>query len=334
MSGGNCRTFYSFNRQAGVLTVSASRRQHDMVMRYIERVKASASAQVLIEAKIVETELDDRYQSGIEWSALNNKLGMVSRFTPIDSTNGLFTLSLPDRAIDGFSGDIDGPNGADLDDFIQLLEEFGTTRTLSSPRLHAINNQQAVLTFAENLVYFELNIQRERDNSAGVNQELFTVESEAKTVPIGIILTMQPSVDMKTGEITLMVRPTLSRVTSFVNDPAVSFLLAQGSDIGIQNQIPVVEVRELDSILKVQSGQVMVIGGLMERTGTNQENGVPGIAGVPWIGNLFKSVDRREQTRELVILIKATLIGSEGKVGEADQNIYNKFSGDSRPLQF
>ncbi len=332
LTGGDCRTFYTFNRQAGVLTVSATQRQHELVERYIERIKLSSSAQVLIEAKIVEISLNDKYQSGIEWSVLNDKLGIVTDFNSVSTTDGLFSISLPDRLIDGFSGDTDGA-GADLDDFIQLLEEFGTSRTLSSPRLHAINNQQAVLTFAENLVYFEIKVERETDTSSSTNQELLTVDSEVKTVPIGIILTMQPSVNVETGEITLIVRPTLSRVTGFVSDPAVSFLASQGG-VNIDNQIPVVEVRELDSILKLRSGQVMVIGGLMEHSSKNDDKGVPGISSVPWLGNLFKSVSKEDRTQELVIFIKATLVGNSGYIDKADKTLYNKFMQDPRPLTF
>jgi general secretion pathway protein D len=325
--------FYVLNRQAGMLTVSASERQHEMVDSYLEKIRISSSSQVLIEAKIVEVALDDRYQSGIEWSTLSSKFGLSADFNAVDITNGGFTAALPDNLISGLTGDLDG-TGPDLNDFITLVETFGTTRTLSSPRLHAINNQQAVLTFAENFVYFEINIERETDQGAAIQQDLLTVDSEIKTVPIGIILTLQPSINLERGEITLMVRPTLSRITSFVNDPAVAFLATFGGVGNIDNRIPVVEVRELDSILKVKSGQVMVIGGLMEDQSLNTDSGVPGLSEVPWIGNLFKGVDKQNRKRELVIFIRATLVGKDGFVSDADKGIYNKFSEDPRPLKF
>ncbi len=326
--------FYVLNKQAGILTVSASERQHELVERFIRRIRSNASAQVLIEAKIIEVFLDDRYQSGVEWSTISDKIGLVTNFNPVDFTNGGFTATLSDKVFGGLSGDVDGAAGPDLNDFIQLVERFGTTRTLSSPRLHAINNQQAVLTFAENFVYFEINVERETDTTTATNQELLTVDSEVKTVPIGIILTLQPSINVDTGEITLMVRPTLSRVTNFVSDPAVAFLASQGGGVNITNEIPVVEVRELDSILKLKSGQVMIIGGLMEQGSSNTDTGVPGVASVPWLGNLFKSVDKTDTKRELIIFIRATLVGAEGYVHEVDKTIYNKFSDDPRPLKF
>ena len=326
--------FFVLNKQAGVLTVSASEYQHELVERFIQRVRKNSSSQVLIEAKIVEVSLSDKFQSGVEWSTISDKIGLATNFNAVDFTNGGFTATLPDKLIPDLSGDVDGA-GADLNDFIQLVEGFGTTRTLSSPRLHAINNQQAVLTFAENFVYFEINVERETDTTTGTNQELLTVDSQVKTVPIGIILTLQPSINTDTGEITLMVRPTLSRVTNFVSDPAVAYLSSLGgSSANIENEIPVVEVRELDSILKLKSGQVMIVGGLMENSSRNTDTGVPGVSSVPWLGNLFKSVDKDDSKRELIIFIRATLVGADGYVGEADKRIYEKFSDDNRPLKF
>ena len=325
--------FLVLNKQAGMLTISATEQQHELVRRFIERIRNNSSAQVLIEAKIVEVSLSDEYQSGVEWSVVSNKIGLNTNFNPVDFTNGGFTLALPENLISGLSGDVDG-TGADLNDFIQLVEDFGTARTLSSPRLHAINNQQAVLTFAENFVYFEIDVERETDTTSGTNQELLTVDSQVKTVPIGIILTLQPSINVDNGEITLMVRPTLSRVTNFVSDPAVAFLATQGGGVNIENRIPVVEVRELDSILKLKSGQVMIIGGLMENSSTNKDVGVPGVSSVPWLGNLFKSVEKDDSKRELIIFIRATLVGTNGYVEDADKTIYNKFTDDPRPLKF
>ncbi len=335
MSGGDCQTFYTINRQAGVLTVSATKKQHDLIERFIGKIKENASAQVLIEAKIVEITLNDQYQSGVQWSAINRKLGVVNNFNTVTQTGGVFTAKLPPRTIDGVTIGGTGGNSGGLDDFLQLVENFGTTRTLSSPRLHAINNQQAVLTFAENFVYFELKVQQQQTTTAtgAQGQPLITVDSTVKTVPIGIILNLQPSVNTETGEITLVVRPTLSRITSFVEDPAVAFIAAQNNRT-ITNKVPVVEVRELDSILKLKSGQVMVIGGLMQNTASNKDRGLPGVSEVPWIGNLFKSVNKEEKTQELIIFIRATLVSPNGSAAPADKSLYKEFTKDPRPLKF
>lgn len=339
-SASGTRQFFIINRQAGIMTVAATQRQHEMIRDYIDRLRANASAQVLIEAKIVEVTLNDKFQNGIDWSFSRSNVGVdidgdgdldpvsasFGGVNPVDIANGIFTFNTTDSL---------GLN-IDLSAAVTLAQEFGTTRTLSSPRLHAINNQQAVLTFAQNQVYFEIEVERETDTSGTTTQELFSVDSEIKTVPIGIILAMQPSINMESNEVTLNIRPTLSRVIQFVPDPAVAFLVAQaGPGVGdINNQIPVVEVRELDSILKLKSGQVMVIGGLMEQTGSNIETGVPYLSDVPFLGKAFKGTDDEQRNTELVIFIRATILGTSGGVSPADRTIYEKFTDDPRPIAF
>lgn len=249
--------------------------------------------------------------------------------------------SVPDtgnRASFAFSlADIAGKN-FDLQAAVDLTQTFGTTRTLSSPRLHAINNQQSVLTFAENIVYFELQIDRDTSTSTSGPSTQLEVTAEIKTVPIGIILSLMPSINTDTNEITLSVRPTLSRQTGSVSDPSVAFALAQldpsVDTSGITNSIPVVEIRELDSILKLQSGEVMVIGGLMEDKSINTDRGIPWVSEVPYIGNAFKGVDKDHDVKELVIFIKATIVGTNGNAHPTDKAVYEKFTNDPRPLQF
>ncbi len=320
--------FYILNRQAATLTVSATERQHRLLQEFLHKMEANASAQVLIEAKIVEVTLNTLYQRGINWSKLGgNSINFVNKFGSVDDSANAATFSFKKTGLSGL--------GIDLDTAVQMTETFGTTRTLSSPRLHAINNQQAVLTFAQNQVYFQLKVQRDQTSTGSANSTLLTVNSEIKTVPIGIILTLQPSINLESSEITLKVRPTLSRVTGFVSDPAVAFLLTQvTTSQNIESKVPVVEVRELDSILKLKSGQVMVIGGLMEDKSSNTEKGIPGASKVPVFGNLFKSADNNNTTSELVIFIRATIVDSNGNSQDADKALYEKFTKDPRPLSF
>jgi general secretion pathway protein D len=314
--------FFIINQQAGILTISASQKQHQLVQRFLRKLEVNASAQVLIEAKIVEVTLDDNYRSGIRWGLIDGD----NQFQ-IDFDNGNVGTD------DFFSGSIGSTGG--IDSLVNFTQNFGTTRTLSSPRLHAINNQQAVLTFAENSVYFELDVQREErvDSNGATLQPLITVDSTIRSIPIGIILNIQPSIDVENSEITLNVRPTLSRQVATVQDPAVEIAIAD-ANVQVNNDIPVIEVRELDSILKVKSGGVMVIGGLMEERVINNDNGLPGLSGLPLLGNAFKNVDKTTEVTELVIFIRATIVGRNGNTFDADRNIYDKFINDPRPLVF
>ncbi len=318
--------FFVINRQAGILTVKATTVQHKKIADYLEKLRISASSQVLIEAKIVEVTLGKQFQSGINWQAVFNgstNIGLnFSDFDPATTGNQIaFTLK-PDL-------------GLNLETAVKLTEQFGTSRTLSSPRLTAMNNQQAVLTFAKNQVYFEIKVVREQNTSNSNNQSLLTVDSTAKTVPIGIILNLQPSIDVVNNEVTLSVRPTLSRITEFVDDPSVAFLASQSKDVTVPpNKIPIVEVREMDSMLKLQSGQIMVMGGLMEDKSNNTDKGVPDLSDLPGIGGLFKSKNYSNSMVELVIFIKATIVSPRiGNVHDADRGIYKRFTNDPRPLK-
>lgn len=328
--------FYIINKQASTLTISATGRQHELIKEFIRRIRANAFSQVLIEAKIVEVTLNDEFQSGINWTRLGgSNIGAIANF---DQTTPPGTGS-PNLATFNFNISNLGKFNIDLTSAVKLVETFGTTRTLSSPRLHAINNQEAVLTFAENQVYYDLDVEQTDASSTGATATTVTVNSTAHTIPIGIILAMQPSINLETNEVTLNIRPTLSRVSGFVSDPAVAFVLAElaasgASTDGLSSQVPIVEVRELDSILKLKSGQVMVIGGLMQDTGTHTDQGVPGISNIPWFGNLFKATGKQREVSELVIFIRATIVDSGGNADKADKTMYQKFMTDPRPLKF
>lgn len=318
---------FTMNRQAGVISVRATEKQHRNVAEYLAQVKKVSSAQVLIEAKIVEVNLNDEYRSGVNWDLVNSKSDVAADFDfrssfPTETVTDFLTLSLG--------------NTADLTTTVQLVEQFGTTRIISSPRLHAINNQQAVLTFAENDVYFTLEVEREEDtDGSGVTDVTSTVSSTLNTVPIGVILSLQPSIDLDNEEITMNIRPTLSRITERRDDPGVTLSARQiEEDSTITSSVPVIEVREMDSVLKIKSGEVMVIGGLMEERSANKDVGIPGLSGIPILGNAFKSVEKTTDVVETVIFIKATIVGSRGYVGKADRNFYKTFTREPRPLTF
>lgn len=319
---------YTLNRQAATLTVSATDKQHQLIKRFIDKLQANSSSQVLIEAKIVEVALNDQFQSGIDWAKLGGSgIAITGNYGAVSNNDALTTIGIEKNG-----------KSIDLSAAVQLAEIFGTTRTLSSPRLHATNNQQAVLTFAENQVYFTLQItqtQSANGTTAATGLNKTTVNSTIHTVPIGIILTLQPSINTDTNEVTLNVRPTLSRITGSVSDPAVTYLLASDTSLsGLDSKIPIVEVRELDSVLKIKSGQVMVIGGLMQDSSLNTDKGLPGVSSVPVFGNLFKGVDKSHSTKELVIFIRAVIVGSNGSADNADRTVYEKFTKDPRPLKF
>ena len=343
-------TFYSLNRQAGTLMVAATERQHEIIRRFIKAIEANASSQVLIEAKIVEVTLNDTYQSGIDWNKF--AVGNVAFTGAFDTVTATSDTAITPGSITVLSKKLFG-TGVDLSAAVRLLDEFGTSRALSSPRLNAMNNQQAVLTFAENIVYFKVKI-KVTAAVAGTGGSVGTpaiieVNSEENRAPVGILLSLLPTINKDTDEVTLSVRPTLTRVTQYVTDPsfpiqiavALNNLTTSSADADLiqkikntDSKVPQIETRELDSVLKVKSGQVMVIGGLLEDKISNMENGVPGVSRVPMFGNLFKSVDKVNTKKELIIFIRATIVDPHGNATDYNKALYNKFIQDPEPLKF
>jgi MSHA biogenesis protein MshL len=326
---------YVINRQAGILSASATERQHDLINQFIALMKRNASAQVLIEAKIVEVTLNDEFRSGVNWDAVLERADFNLNFQPT-------------QAISGTSGLTFALNEGNLSDIVTLTQQFGTSRTLSSPRLHAINNQAAVLTFAQNRIFFTCN-QNEAESTTTDGGSTTTTGSsfqcEQGSVPIGILLTVLPSVNIETQEITLNVRPTLSRQVDAVADPGTAISIAEvASDpdittaaenalAQITNEVPVIEVRELDSIMKLRDGGVMVIGGLLENVTTSIDAGVPGLSEIPWIGNAFKSRQDDTEKRELIIFIRAKIVQpNKGSYDAQDKRVYKQYYDDPRGL--
>jgi general secretion pathway protein D len=329
--------YYTINKQASTITVMADSKKQKAIKKYLDKLKQSLSAQVLIEAKIIEVSLSELYSAGIDWERLSGKdfvgtFGFAPSFsTSNDTVFGTIATSQIQKSNER--------SGA-LSSVAKFLEGFGTTRVLQNPRVTALNNQQAVLTFAKNKPYFTVQgtAQQEVTNTGGnTTTQPVTVTSTLRTIPIGIILSLQPSINLETQEVIMNIRPTLSKEASdqAVQDPAAQILNSSigGNTEKIKSEIPVVEVREMDTVLKVKSGDIMVIGGLIEHEDNNRDTGVPGVSRIPLLGNLAKQVEKKTYIRETVILIQATIIPS-GYYHPQDKKVYQTMMQDSRPLTF
>lgn len=336
-------SFYTLNRQAGTLTVYTDERRHAMIKQFIDAIKSNSSSQVLIEAKIVEVALNDNYQTGVDWTKLGGTKvafsGDLSSVTASDTARDAAQLTVLRNGL---------LNGLDLSAVVSLLDEFGTTRALASPRVNATNNQQAVMSFVENVIYFQIEceVTDAQTTTTTTTPAKLEITTNVNRAPVGIVLTLQPSINSETNEITLSVRPTLTKVTKFVPDPGFELCKANAASTladdsplltTLQNttsSFPQLETRELDSILKVKSGQVMVIGGLLEDRVINTDSGVPGLGEVPFFGNAFKNTQKTNSKKELVIFIRATVVSPHGSADAADKGVYEKFMRDPRPLNF
>lgn len=288
------------NPEAGVIVVRATSRQHEKVQEYIDQVTRNAGRQVIIEATIAEVTLNNNYKQGINWQSLRSlRSPGTAGFSLAQSPTGLTNGAVPDPfATPGASFLLNyvAP-GLGISSTLTLLETFGNVKVLSSPKISVLNNQTAMLKVVDNVVYFEV----KSDSTIGqVNtQKSFT--TTAKSIAVGLVMNVTPQIS-EANMITLNVRPTISRVTGFKTDP--------NPDIPstIPNRVPEIQTREMESVLRLADGEIAVMGGLMEDKINYNTDAVPGLGGLPGIGNFFRNRDDTNTKTELVIFLKPTII--------------------------
>jgi general secretion pathway protein D len=286
------------NPEAGIVSVRATSRQHERVAEFLEQVTSSAKRQVVIEATVVEVNLNDTYQSGVDWSAIaTNGLGYTIRqsFTPanLSSANNAFSISYvnPNPA-----------NGGSLASSIKLLNTFGNTKVLSSPVLMVLNNQTAVLRVTDNLVYFTI----KADTNTNANVSTTTFTTTQNVLPVGIIMNLTAQIS-DNDVVTLNVRPTVTAKIGEVQDPNPS-LRGTLTTPSIESKIPVTQTREMESVLRVASGQTAILGGLMIDSFVGTRGGLPIASRIPVFGDLVSYRDESANKRELVIFLRPVVV--------------------------
>lgn len=292
--------------ESGLISVRATGKQHEMIRKHIDQVIENAQRQVLVQATIVEVTLSDQYQAGIDWSALDIADSSISIISDTLST----ALPSPVQGANAVSSFLEITyDGTDVSSLIRFLEEFGNTNVLSSPQAMVLNNQTAILKVVENIVYFEIDSEVSQGTLGA--QPIVSADSEVRTVPVGIVMSVTPQIS-DSGVITLNVRPTVSRVSQFVNDPAIQLLqssqFGNGGDDIPPNLVPQIEVRELESMLRLTSGQTAILGGLMQNTEVDARNAIPGVSRIPLVGKAFESKTKQYLKQELVIFLRPVVV--------------------------
>ncbi len=289
------------NPESGLINVRATARQHEKIQEFLDQVLANSRRQVLIEATVAEVRLSNQYQRGIDWQRL--RTGAAAAGVPAFGTgnSGLEFSQRSNVTRPGFNENLfilgGAINSLNLNFAFKLLESFGDVRVLSSPKLSVLNNQFAVLKVVDNIVYFTVSSQTSQAANTGTLQSISTT---ANTVPVGLVMTVVPQISDH-DSISLNVRPSISRLLRFVPDP--NPLLTT-----VGNFIPEIQTREMESMLRLESGQVAVLGGLMEDLVDRNEDAIPGVRNVPGLGQLFSQRSDENRKTELVIFLRATVI--------------------------
>ena len=256
----------------------------------LDRILASARRQVLIEATIVEIDLDDRFRAGVDFSRVFGDASVELNFLDENFVSPSYA----------------GLSISDLSLTIRLLSEFGDVRVLSTPLVMALNNQTAIVKIAENRVFFTSEVRTEtRDSTVERN-----VRTRLHTVPVGLILLLTPSVAAD-DEIILKIRPTVTRQSGFVRDPNPELTRA-----GVESLIPVIAVREIESVLRLRSGEVAVLGGLMREEEREDTTGVPFLSRLPGVGAAFRYRDRAQDKTELIVFLRPTVVREPALAGD------------------
>lgn len=316
------------------MNVYASQRAHKEVEDYLKMLRRAVTAQVLIEAKILEVALSDENSTGIDWRALSLgdlTLNYLSSGFGALGTQGPDTAPIPDQIVDPTQGTfVLGAGGNDFQTLIKAISGFGTVRALASPRLTVLNNQSAVLNVANNRVFFDIDVDVSRDE----NGSQVDISSDILNVPEGVIVNVQPSIDLDRGTVSMAVRPTVTRIIDSKPDPAVQYITTTNDIEGVESLVPELNVQEIDSVIQVRSGQPVIMGGLLQDRIEGNQSGVPVVSEMPVVGALFRDHYDRIQKTELVILLKATILTApEDSVHDTDRDLYRGFSGDRRPFK-
>jgi general secretion pathway protein D len=314
------------NPESGVLTIRATSRQHEKIQEFLDQVLSNAKRQVLIEATIAEVQLNNQYQQGIDWSAVRQG---NTGFTLNQSATGTTTAS-PTGTI--FTLGYAAPKWNNLLASVRLLESFGNVRVLSSPRLTVLNNQTAILKVVDNQVYFTIQAITTA-GSVGV-APVTTFTTTPNIVAVGFIMNVTPQIS-DTDSVLLNVRPSISRIVGNVPDPNPTLAApcgAAGAGLpgcgSITSNIPVIQTREMESLIKVNSGQIAVMGGLIQDRVTDLEDSVPGVNRLAGIGRLFENKNLSNTKTELVVFMRPIIIRDASIDG--DYRGYRTFLPDDK----
>lgn len=292
--------------QSGIVIVKAPPATQVMVEKYLRASELISVRQVMLEAKILEVQLNDGFQAGINWATLQNSGKFAAGVNSLNP-NWDNPVSLGGSVSQMLSAAIPGPvgsvfglafNDGDFGAVISLIKNQGVVHVLSSPRIATINNQKAVLKVGVD-DYFVTEVTGGTAAAVGVPATPPTVV--VKPFFSGIALDVTPQIDER-DNITLHVRPSVSNVTEKIKEIRLG-------DLGTYS-LPLASssISETDSVVRLKDGQIVAIGGLMGQTNTDGKNNVPFLGDIPVLGHLFGSTSQVSQKRELVVLIKTTLI--------------------------
>lgn len=321
--------------QSGMVVVRAMPHELRAIEKFINKTQSFVQRQVIIEAKILEVELNERFQTGINWAQLATS-GANSALVGQTGGGSIFAGS----GVTGIAGNVGNLNpsalsqisgtsasafggvfslalnaGSDFSAFIEMLKTQGDVQVLSSPQISTVNNQKAVIKVGSDEFFIT-----DVESNTSTTTAIASTQSNVELTPFfsGVALDVIPQIS-ESGEIILHIHPTVSTVTEKTKDISI----ATGTALSVP--LAVSSIRESDSIIRAQSGQVVIIGGLMQNSVEDRVSKVPLLGDIPVLGALFRHTQEISKKSELVILLKPIVMESNEQMDEYVRNVKSRF---------
>ncbi len=288
------KSSFAVNRMAGTIMVTAAKTELEKVDGYIRNLKNVFSRQVLIEARIIEIQLAESQQYGIDWT------NVVSGLDIGDITHGTSAFTnVIDNTGPNYSINITGNDNFDF--LLQALQAQGDVKTLSNPRINIMNGQTSMLSVGRNTSFIS---KVETTTTSEGDSLLRTFTVETSSILSGIMFGLVPYIN-KEGEITLTITPIVTNLVEL----ETKIIGSTEDSSGVEIQLPTVDLREMTTTVRVMDGQMIIIGGLIDKKEIVREKKVPLLGDIPFLGHAFRSVSTSEEKTELVIILMPKIIG-------------------------
>jgi MSHA biogenesis protein MshL len=275
------------NRLTGTIIVTDSVQKIEEVESFIALIKDGMNRQVDIEVRIVEVTLNDDYALGLDWSRLKvGNMGALAINTIIGAPAGV------SPAPSTFTANLGHSNYSAV---IQALKQQGDVRMVSQPRVRIMNNQTAFVKVGTSDTFYTRTNYRTTTAGIGISD---TINEQPITVNLGVMMTVTPQISSD-GWTMLQVAPTVTRLTGTTVSPSG------------QSTAPVLDIKEASTLVRARSGELVVLGGLIEEEGSKTVRAVPGVGEGPSSFNPFRAEYKASRRKELVIFLMPTVISNK-----------------------
>jgi MSHA biogenesis protein MshL len=313
------------NPQAGVVIIHAYPAELHQVARYLDRIQSNLQRQVIIEAKILEVQLSDDFQAGIDWSLLGNPLDHEALLSQAGNGPHVAGVSGAGAIADVSSSDIQNfasiftiTTKGSFRTLLRFLQTQGNVQALSNPHISTVNNQKAVIKVGQD-EFFVTGVSTS-NTIIGTN----TLPSQnVSLTPFfsGVTLDVTPQIS-RDGSVILHIHPSVSEVREQEKNITIGSTTGSTPNT-LSLPLALSTIRESDNIVRAKNGQVIVIGGLMQNNMKEEIAGTPGLSHIPFVGAFFRRTSQKSQKSELVILLRPILVENHAWLKQLRRNSHD-----------